>query len=190
MSFRNIDSFDKQAQKALEGKMIKALDDASGGSYADELKNRIVKRTQLGVGVNDDGEAFPLPGLSQSYKDQRSGKVRFYKDKKGKLRKILNPDKKPKLATTTKATKANNTATGQLLKAITVVKTKISGGVKFIFAIGDDRGLDMYGKPSEIGNKKLNKYLKDMGRGFFGFTKAQRNQIRREIRQILIRLLR
>lgn len=196
MSYRNIKDFDKQANISIEAKMLKALNEMSGGSYPDELKNRIVKRTQLGIGVDEEGNGQKLPPLSDNYKEARKGKARWYTSKSGKKVKVLKSEdtsgnyvKKPKLASTTTPSKSNLTATGQLLKSLTVVKQKIDGGVKYIFRIGDRRGRDMYGKPAKIGNKQLVKYLKDKGRNFFNFSKAQRNQIRREIRQILIRLI-
>lgn len=195
MTYKNIKDFDKQANTSINAKLLKALNEMAGGSYPDKVKDKIVKRTQLGVGVDKDGNAFKLPALSTNYKEQRQGKTRWYTSKSGKKVKVTKEEdtsgyvKKPRLASTTTPAKANNTATGQLLKALTVVKVKVDGGVKFIFRVGDRRGLDGYGKKGKAGNKKIVQYLKDMGRSFFGFTKGQRNEISREIRQILIRLI-
>jgi hypothetical protein len=191
VTYKNINDFDKQAQKAIDSKMEKALSEMAGGSYAESLKERIVKRTQLGIGVNDDGSSFKLPTLAQNTKDQRAGKTRWItvNGKKIKMTKDSSNFKQPKLAGTTTASKANNTATGQLLKSIIVIKTKVGEGIKFVFKIVDNRSKDMYGNQNNTSNKKISQYLKAMGRGFFGFTRAQRNEIAREIRQVLNKLL-
>ena len=98
--------------------------------------------------------------------------------------------KKPRLAGTTTPAKSNLTATGQLLKSLTVVKARISGGVQYFIRIGDRRGRGLFDSPKTIGNKKLVEYLAEQGRTFFGFTKSQKNQITKEIRQIIINFLR
>ncbi len=187
MTFKNVSDFDKQAQKAIDAKMEKALDKLGGGSYGEHLKEKIIKRTQLGVGVDDAGNSKPIPGLAQNTKDQRAGKTRWItvNGKKVKLEKGKNKFKQPKLDANTTPGKANNTATGQLLKSIVVIKTKINGGLRYIFKIADNRSVDMYGNRNTTSNKMINKYLIAMGRAFFGFTRAQRNEISREIRQIL-----
>ena len=188
MSFKNINDFDKQANKALEGKIRKALDKATSGDYTEKLKKKLVLRTQLGIGVDDQGNPFKLPALSENYKDQRKGKTRWITTKDGRKIKITGKFT-PKLSANTKPSKANNTATGQLLNAITVVKTRVNEGIKFVFTIADNRSRDLYGKPNRTSNKKIVQYLKNMGRGFFNFSKAQRAEISREIRQILRGLL-
>ena len=196
MSYKNIDEFDKQAQEALTKKVRKALDQGIDGSYADSLKDKIVKRTQLGIGVDPSGQAYKLPPLSDNYKEMRQGKARWYTDKSGRKVKVTKAEdssgsfvKKPKIAGTTTPAKSNLTATGQLLKSLTTVKVRVEGAVSWIIRIGDNRGRGLFGYSSNIGNRELAKILAAKGRRFMGFTRSQQNEIAREIRQIIIKFL-
>ena len=195
MSFENDSTIDKQVKAALDKRVGNAIKQGVTTDYIELLKQRIVKRTQLGVGVNPQtGDAMKLPPLSESYKEQRQGKARYYTDKNGKKIRVSknknNSDyvKKPRLAGTTKPAKSNLTATGQLLNSLTVVKLKITGGVSYLIRVGDRRGRGLFDQPTSIGNKQLVDYLSRQGRHFLGFTNAQKNRIAREIRQIIRKL--
>jgi len=197
MGYKNESTIDKQIRLAVESKVKKAVNKGINIQYVDELKDRIVKRTQLGIGIDPDtGSSMRFEPLSDNYKETRQGKSRWYTNKAGKRIKVekskTNKDyvKKPKLASTTTPAKSNLTATGQLLKSLTTVKMKFKGGVAYMIRVGDKRGRGLFNAPSTIGNKQLVKYLEDMGRYFLGFTKSQKNQITREIRQIIIKFLR
>lgn len=191
MSYNNINDFDKQAQAAIVRKLSKALDDTVGGSYPEEVKNRIVKRTQLGIGVDEDGNAYKLPALSDNYKEMRQGKARWY-TVNGRKIKVTEGEsvKKPRLSGTTKPAKSNMTATGQLLKSLTVVKLKLADAVGWSIRVGANRGRGLFGYPSSWDNKQIVAHWAANGRRFLGLTKAQKNQISREIRQIIIKFLR
>lgn len=189
------DDIDKEILKALTKKVGKALDQGIDGSYVDSIKDRIVKRTRLGIGVDENGNSYRFPKLSDNYREMRQGKVRFYTDRNGRRVKVVktrdNTDfvKKPRLANTTTPAKSNLTATGQLLKSLSTVKLRMKGASKWLITVGDRRGRGLHGYPATAGNKDIVRYLKDMGRTFLGLTKSQKNQITREIRQILIKFL-
>ena len=197
MSYKNAKTIDKQIDKSVSNAVGQALKRGVTTQYIEELKDRIVDRTRLGIGVDPKtGNSMKLPKLSESYKEVRQGKARYYTSKSGKKIRVgkdkTNSDyvKKPKLAGTTTPAKSNLTATGQLLKSLTVVKIKLKSGVAYLIRVGDNRGRGLFDAPSTIGNKKLVEYLADQGRTFLGFTKSQKNVIRKEIRQIILKFLR
>ena len=198
MGYRNSKTIDDQIRVSVNKAVGDALRKTVTTEYVEKLKDRIVDRTQLGIGVDiKTGNSKPLDKLSDNYIEQRSGKARWYTTKSGKKVKVTKEEdksgefvKKPKLANTTTPSFSNLTATGQLLKSLTVVKNKIKGGVIYYIRIGDRRGRDLFGYQSKIGNKKLANILADQGRTFFGFTKSQKNQISREIRQMIRKFLR
>jgi hypothetical protein len=196
MAIRNVATINLQILEATKKKVGKALQ-AIPTDYELELAEKIRKRTRLGYGVDPDtGNTMRLPKLSDSYKEQRQGKARYYTDKQGrKIRVPKNKNntdyvKKPRLSRSTKPATSNLTATGQLLKSLTAVKIKFSRGVRFLITVGDNRGRGLYDVPSKIGNKQLVEYLAAQGRTFLGFTRSQRNEISREIRQFIKRFLR
>jgi hypothetical protein len=195
MTYRNANTINKQIEEVVNNKLRKALDKGIDGSFAEAQKLKIVKRTQLGVGVNPDGTPYKFEPLSENYKEMRQGKARWYTDKSGKKIKVTksktNRDfvKKPKLAATTTPAKSNLTATGQLLKSLTTVKVRMSGGIKWIIRVGDNRGRGLFGYPSTIGNRELVNILARKGRRFMDFTTSQKNQMAREIRLIILKYL-
>ncbi len=198
MTYRNAKTIDKQITKSMNKAVGDAVRRGVNTEYVEELRDRVVERTQLGIGVDPEtGNSVKLPPLSSNYKEMRQGKARWYTDKNGKRVKVTKAQdktgqfvKKPTLANTTTPAKSNLTATGQLLKALTVVKVRLQGGVAFFIRVKDQRGRGLFGYPASVGNKELVKLLAAKGRTFLGFTKSQKNQIRREIRQIIIKFLR
>lgn len=155
---------DKQILNAVTQKVSSSLKKGFNDQYAEDLKGRIKKRTRLGTGV--DGKPFNALKSTQ------------YK----RLRK-----RSQNLSAETTPAKSNLTATGQLVNSLTVVKFKVGGAVSYIFKLGDNRGRDLRGKSSKIGNKQLNEYVELQKRKWLGFTKAQINEIKRDIRQFIIK---
>lgn len=169
MTYRNADKISEQIKKIVEGKVKSSINRGLNLEYANILKDRIVKRTTLGIGVDPEtGRGSRLKKLTPKYANRR---------------------KKLNLAATTSPAKSNLTATGQLLRSLTVVKIKIKGTVQFLFTVGDRRGRNADGKTSKIGNKLLLQYVKAQGRDFLGFTKAQRNEITRDIKDIIVKFI-
>jgi hypothetical protein len=157
---------DKQIIKAVTQKVTGSLKRGFNDQYAEDLKGRIQKRTRLGTAR--DGSKFPtLAGATKKYR--------------GKYKRNLNSNTTP--------AKSNITATGQLINSLTVVKLKLNGAVSYIFKLGDRRGLDLSGNTSKIGNQKLNEFMEAKKRAWLGFTPAQLNEIRRDIRQIITKFL-
>jgi len=231
MSIRNADTISIDLRKILDERTAEALEKGIDQKYADSVKDKIVKRTQLGIGVDPEtGASYKFPKLSENYKEARRGEARWYTLSDGRIIKVggkaktakaLKPDseknkrkqksrikkavqrvkrifskkkkakKKPEkrlstLASTTTPSKSNLTATGQLLRALSTVRLRNqSGKVGFKIVVGDRRGKDLFGYPARIGNKALVKILEGMDRVFMGFTKSQKNEISREIRQII-----
>lgn len=198
MTIRNKDTIDKQIKISVDSAVAQAINRKVDIKFIEKQKDLLVKRTQLGIGVNlVTGNAEPLDPLSENYKQQRRGEARWYTDKSGKRVKITaNQDeggnfvKKPRLSGNTKPSKSNLTATGQLLKSLSTVKIRKPGAIIYKIIVGDRRGRGLFGYPSNVGNKELVRILARKGRTFLGFTNSQRNQIQREIRRIIINFLR
>jgi len=190
MSYENIDDFDKQVMKALRKKVGSALGAIASGSYPDEVKDRIVKRTKLGIGVDPRGNGYKFPALSTNYREVRQGKARWFTINGQKI-KLIKGDlvKKPRLHSTTTPAKSNLTATGQLLKSLTTVKIKTAQGIGWAIRVGDNRGRGLFGGSSKIGNKELVGYLAAKGRRFMALTRSQKNEISRDIRHMIQKFL-
>jgi hypothetical protein len=200
----------KQLEKAIQGKITGAITRGFSDEYANELKTRIQKRTQLGTGIDPKtGASKRLKPLADITKLVRQNKARIYSTKSGG--KIVYTDgteeeglsrkqKKRKgeifksvagnirLSDKTKPAKSNLTATGQLINSLTVVKIKIAGTKAYLLTLGDRRGRDMFGNSSKIGNKKLNEYV-SVERPWLGFTRSQVNEIKRDIRQFIVKFI-
>lgn len=187
---------------AVLKKVVVSLKRGITDDYMDELKDRIVKRTQLGIGIDPETNASKkLAPLSDAYKARRKGSSINVKNKfdRKRARKAKKENKiKPKLVSTTTPSKSNLTATGQLLKALTVVKLKVKNAWGYRITISDRRGKDLFGRSSKIGNKELVGYLASGKTGkpktpkprvFLGWTKSQRNKISKEIRDIIIKFI-
>lgn len=198
MTFRNSKTIDKQITDAMNKGVKQAINSEINIDFIEKQKDLIVKRTRLGNGIDPQtGNTTKLPPLSENYKEQRQGKARWFTTKEGKRVKVTKAMdksgkfvKKPRLAATTQPAKSNVTATGQLLKSLSVARVKTSSALILKILVGDRRGRGLFGYPSNIGNKELIRLLAAQGRVFLGFTKSQTNQIRREIRQKIIKFLR
>lgn len=197
MANKSNDDIAKQVLKVVKEKATKGLRKGITQSYVEELRDRIVTRSRLGIGVDpESGKGYRFPELSKPYIRRRKGakslKKRLASDARQRKRAKAESEKrgekvKPNLSSKTTPAKSNITATGQLLNSLSVVKLKLKNAFGFKIVIGDRRGRDLFGNRSKIGNKKLTEYLAKQGRTFFGFTKAQRNQIAKEIRDFIIK---
>ena len=211
------DDIELQVKKALSARLKNTLEKGITGEYVEKIRDRIVQRTRLGVGVDPEtGASQRLKPLAEITKRVRAGQARVFSTKtggklvwtdgtftqEGKTDKTVSPAArqrrkesfqaffgKPRLSDLTTPAKSNLTATGQLLNSLTVVKVKLENGVQYVIRVGDRRGLGLYGEPSKIGNKKLVEYLAEGGRKFLGITKSQRNEISREIRELILKFI-
>jgi hypothetical protein len=141
----------------------------------------IVKRTRLGYGVPFNGaNKQRLKPLSNSYKQQRAGKLAFFTITNGSTRFVVpyTPRVKPRLDSTTGPNKSNLTFTGELLTSIEVIKAG-KGEASIGFRRGTRPG-------STLTNEKLNEYIEKQGRIFFRVSRAELEQIR----QFLVKKLR
>lgn len=184
----------EEVKKVLNKKLNKALKQGITMQYVEELRDRIVTRTRVGIGIDPEtGRGERLKKLSKKYVKQRKKskaiKRRNQADKRE--RKRAKAEKRdPKLSSKTTPGKSNLTATGQLLNSLTVIKLKLKDAWGFKISVPDNlRGRDFLGRPNKYGltNRTLVKYLADQGRTFLGFTKSQRNIIAKEIRNFIIK---
>ena len=200
-----------EVTKAIQLKVSKALARSVNLSYMDTLRDRIVNRTQLGTGINPEtGTSQKLKKLADVTKLARKGEARIWSTPTGgkivvsanaQEKGIPNKVKKSRreafkamygnvrLSSKTTPSKSNLTATGQMLKSLTTVKIKLKDGVAFRIKFSDRRGRDMWGESSKATNSEIAKYNADKGRHFFGFTKSQKNEIIKDIRQMIINFL-
>jgi hypothetical protein len=154
---------------------------------ATKILEQIRKRTRLGFGVTTTGAKRKLEKLSTSYKDARRGKVRFFKNKNGKLiaAKGKSDFTKPKrLASSTKPSKSNLTATGLMLDSLTrVVRSK-----RIIISIENARGSDLYGNSSNVTTNEKAKFQENAGRRFMDLANFEIKIFGEKIRKDIIKL--
>lgn len=144
------------------------------GEYAAE---RIKTRTRLGRGVEKDGaQPKPLKKLSQSYRDQRKGKIGFYTVGTGANRIVVpfEPSKKPNLSNATSPTKSNLTFSGQLLDSITVLR-KTASSVFLGFKSNRSDGKT---------NKEIAEFV-SKERPFFHLSAPEKNGLKKYIQELL-----
>lgn len=145
------------------------------GEYAVE---RIVLRTRLGKGVSEKGDsASPLKPLSESYRQQRKGKLAFYTTKDGKKVPYI-PKIPPILDATTSPTKSNLTFTGQLLNSIKVISVKAG---KVLIAPTGKRS-DRRSKISGATNREVAGYVSEE-RPFLNLSKSELLALNRFVRE-------
>lgn len=81
--------------------------------------DEIYLQTKLGYGFDKiGGPKKKLAPLKKSYTDFRAGRVAFFTDQYGRIRKY-KPDKKPTLDSTTRPNKSNLTFSGSMLRSLT-----------------------------------------------------------------------
>lgn len=190
----------KELTKVLTNKLEKALRQGITMEYVEELKDRIVTRTRVGIGVDPEtGRGERLKKLSPKYIQQRKGSktikrrnvIDTRRRKAAKEESERRGEKvKPNLTSLTTPGKSNLTATGQLLNSLTVIKLKIKDGWGFQIRVPESiRGRDFLGRANKRGltNRKLAEYVAEKGRAFMGFTKSQQNIIAKEIREFILK---
>jgi hypothetical protein len=207
------DKISKQLEKVIKGKITGAITKGFSLEYANTLKERIQKRTRLGTGIDPQtGSSKRLKPLADITKKVRRNEARIFSTKgggkivwtdgtedvaKGKGSKKNKQARKESfkaffgdvnLSSKTTPAKSNLTATGQLIDALTVAKLRISGTVSYLIYLGDRRGRDLFGNSSKIGNRELNKYV-SKERPWLGFTRSQVNEIKRDIRQFIVKFI-
>ncbi len=169
----DLSKFDSKVKK-----LIKEFSSQSNmqkiGSYAAE---RIKVRTRLGRGVEKDGaQPKPLKKLSNSYRDQRKGKVAFYTVGTGPNRIVVpyEPTKKPKLSSATSATKSNLTFSGKLLDSIAVIKKTASSVFLGFKENRNDKNT----------NKEIAEFV-SKERPFFHLSAPEKNGLKKFIQELL-----
>lgn len=119
-----------KASKAVDEAFNRLTTPQETKKIAVAIKNQIVKRTRLGYGVDPEtGRRKRLPKLSQSYIDQRKGKLSFFTLKEKKIIVPYEPGTAPKLASTTTPGRSNVTATGLLLNSLGALGGRARVGV-------------------------------------------------------------
>lgn len=190
----------KEAIKLIKGNLDRSLRRGVTMRYVEDLRDRIVNRTRVGIGINPEtGRGERLKKLSRKYVNRRKGSKTIQRranvDIAERRRARAESKKrgykvKPDLSSKTSPAKSNLTATGQLLDSLTVIKLKLKNAWGFRISVPDNRrGRDVFGQPNKQGltNRKLAQYVAEQGRAFMGFTKSQRNIIVKEITKFIIR---
>lgn len=165
--------------KEFEEKLIALLNELAEeknmmliGEYAKEL---IKKRTRLGYGVEKTGdERKKLKALSDSYIDQRKGKVSFIKTKAKNIIPV-KPLSSPKLSPSTSPTKSNLTKSGSMLDSMSV--TSSNGKVRI--APQGSRS------DSRFSNEEIASLVTKQGRPFNNLAKGDLKQLRDFVSSLL-----
>lgn len=182
----------------------------------EDIVKQIKTRTRLGYGVTKSGKRVRLEPLSDSYKKQRKGKIRFFTAKSGKVvaieplsNKELNSFRASKSArrqnrknrkfvkkppnlnsNLTKPAKSNLTATGLMLNSLT---RRVVGSRIFI-SLANATGKDMWGKFSRVTSSQKANFQAKMGRRFLDLAKFEqkifRNRVTKEMLAISERAIR
>lgn len=133
----------------------------------DLMARQVRTRTRLGYGATQNGSQRKLDRLSERYKEYRE-------------------DHAEELSGATTPGRSNLTATGQMLDAIQAVGSR---GKVVLELVGKRTG-ELGGRRSRLTNAQVAKYVQEQGRRFFDFTKAERNFLVREVKQLVLAQLR
>ena len=197
MSDRNARLFDETVKRVDQIVDIYKKDSKRMDSLASDMRDQIVKRTRLGKGVSENGSSPRLKRLSQSYKEQRRGNVRYFRNKSGGVFKIEKKEfilsnkelnayraskearsenrknrdifKTKELSKKTTPSKSNLTATGLMLDS---VRGKNVGG-KIIIDIVDKKGTDLYGSPNNTTTNEKANFQAKQNRRFLDLAKFE-----------------
>jgi hypothetical protein len=151
------------ADKKLKelAKKLEKLPDADYQFLADKVAAQIKKRTKTGKGVDNSGNLYKLPDLSEGYVETRK-----------KNRSKLGEGATPK--------KSNLTASGKMLNSIKATFRRAGGQFRLIFELtGSTKGL---GSKSQKTADVAKWQADDQGRRFFDLSKTEQNGILREVR--------
>lgn len=171
----NMKGFEKAMAKAFDT-MESATEMRLAGEF---VVDRIVKRTRLGKGVEQDGaDPQQLKSLSQSYRDFRKGKLAFFT--KGGVVVPYKPKQGPKLDESTSASKSNLTLTGQMLKSIKVIVART--GSVLVGPTGSRRSA--FGGKSLTSNKEVAGFV-SIERPFLNLSKPEKAGLARYFKERL-----
>ena len=146
---------------------------------AEFARAKIVTRTRSGKGIGENGDAVALKPLSDSYKQQRAGKLAFFTDEEGVVH-PYTPKRKPKLSTFASPGKSNLTFSGQMLDSLKVISATIGKAV--IAPTGRRTG-------SKLSNKQVSDYVSEE-RPYLGLTNAEKRGIQALISDLIRRVIR
>lgn len=173
---REIELEAKKVIRELQGRvqMQKILDEAT---------TIVRRRTLLGFGVPDNGaRRVKLKPLSQSYKDQRAGKVVFYTDKLGRVRRVKTGagfKSRIKLSDRTTPSKSNLTLSFQMLASLRGIVTGLGKGT-----------IKPTGTRSDgMTNAQVAQFVTEQGREFLNLSDNEIKQLEIFIEDIGIRIL-
>lgn len=171
-SKNNSDEVYSRIEKKIEDARLNVFKKSRLKKIADFAANLIKKRTRLGYG-SEDRKKGKLKKLSESYKQQRAGKVAFARGKYGQTY-SYKPEEKPKLSTATTPAKSNLTNSGQMLDSIKG-RSPADGYIQIYMDSKRNDGLT---------NQEVREFS-EKDRPFFELTEAERKQISREVREEL-----
>lgn len=142
----------------------------------------IRRRTLLGFGVpSPGGVRARLEKLSDSYKEQRRGKVVFFRDKDGRVRRVPTSSQfksRLKLSNKTTPGKSNLTLTGQMLASL---RGKVTGVGK---GIVEPTGSRIGG----MTNKEIATFVQENGRVFMNFSNNEIRQLQIFVEDLALKL--
>lgn len=142
----------------------------------------IRRRTLLGFGVSSPGgPRSKLDKLSETYKEQRRGKVIFFRDKDGRVRRVPTSSKfksRIKLSEKTTPGKSNLTLTGQMLASL---RGKVTGLGKGIIEPTGSRTEGMT-------NKQIATFVQENGRVFMNFSNNEIRQLQIFVEDLSLKL--
>lgn len=158
--------------------------------FAESIKKRVITRTAAGFGVAIGGRQTRLPALSDSYKDQRKGKIRFFKNKKTKGTFTSREPEDTRVVNKSKffrPSKANNSATGLLLRSLKATSKKAK---LVVTLLRKSYTRNIFGERiKRINTIKVNAFLESQGRTWFDLTNPQNKLLRLDILKALDRFL-
>lgn len=156
----------KALSERISQSVAESVSAAESKRLGDALASQIKKRTRLGYG-SENGQQKRLRGLSERYKEYRE-------------------EHAEDLSQATRPGRSNLTATGQMLDSITGVGTKGRVNVE----IKGQRTKELGGRRSRLSNNQVARYVQEQGRAFFNVTKAEKNSLAREVKQLILTRLR
>jgi len=149
----------------------------------DEATTIVRRRTLLGFGVPSNGASrVKLKPLSESYKDQRAGKVVFYTDKLGRVRRVKTSagfKSRISLSDRTTPSKSNLTLSFQMLASLRGKVTGIGSGV-----------VEPTGTRSDgMTNAQIAQFVTEQGREFLNLSNNEIKQLEIFIQDIGLEIL-
>lgn len=177
----------KKIMAAIQAEINKTLKELGNRenmkTILDEATTIVRRRTLLGFGVPSNGASrVKLKPLSQSYKDQRAGKVVFYTDKLGRVRRVkTGPGFKSriKLSDRTTPSKSNLTLSFQMLASLR------GRYVRPGFGVVEPTGTRSDG----MTNAQIAEFVTEQGRAFLNLSNNEIRQLEIFIENIGLKIL-